>query len=578
MADSHNNHQSEPVAELEHSTIHQHQPDDDHHHGDEAHDTHDTHEQQEHQHSLAPTDPTHDTQHAPPDDAHQHQPDAPSTAPSSSTANPNDIPSFCVISYNVRKVLSRTGKGTSRPLKVIEAIRSSGADVVCLQETHQAWEQLLRTSLGTVYPHMSFHHHASSGGLACLSRWPILSETIIDTPGHVSGSAFPLWLGSIAVELDDRKTRIEVWFANVHLRPPLLSRAGYVSVKAYFATPAIRLAELRFLVAHLIRALSRRRSRVTDILEQLPNDEAAATAATAATLTQAARANGPEGVSTTDATPAGDFEFTAEDASAAKAAADAALAAAAAAAAASSTTSAASSLAASLSPSFFRRGTLATSGDTALSSTSTSASSSTGGSPTGTPPRADEATVPTITTTTAAPSSPQQSATVPSLTPADGVHDVPDVDVPIIVLGDFSEDETGMGLRWLSGSPDTGKPCDRCALPLANTLAGLDITSVTYEWAVALGVSLYGRFDHIYYSIHTLHCIGSWVVPECDVRWSDHFPLIAHFSLVDRGASSTAIVSNATTPQPEERATATATTTATEHDTMQQEHQPTSSS
>jgi hypothetical protein len=36
--------------------------------------------------------------------------------------------------------------------KVIEAIQKSGADVVLLQETHQGWEESVRSVLGEEYP------------------------------------------------------------------------------------------------------------------------------------------------------------------------------------------------------------------------------------------------------------------------------------------------------------------------------------------------------------------------------------------------------------------------------------------
>jgi hypothetical protein len=474
------------------------------------------------------------------------------TADSSATPNVDDIPSFCVVSYNVRKILSRNGKGSSRPIKIIEAIRQSGADVVCLQETHQAWELLLRMTLSQIYPHMSFHHHASAGGLACLSRFPILSEIIIDMPVHVKGAAYPLWLGSIAVTLgqppqpspqpppppsspprsstpptspnDEQQPEqppqsaaqaqtIEVWFANVHLRPPLLSRTGYVSVKAYFATPAIRVAELRFLIAHLIGALSRRRARVTDILDHLLDvQDAAGLVVPLDSHTDPAAAR------------AGDFEITND--------------------ATPPNTTATSSTTATLEigsstdslPSVDSDGqpplpptlacdNLSASNDTEPSVDSTDCNTATSTS---------QSNVNSNNTELAS-----SSGSLPlSISIDSSTTQQADVDVPIVICGDFSEDDTGTALRWLAGSPDTGKPCERNPLPLRNTLHGLDVTSVTYEWAVAWGFALYGRFDHIYYSIHTLHCIGSWVLPGCSVRSTDHFPLIAHFSLVDRSSST----------------------------------------
>src|SRR6476469_7755146 len=75
-------------------------------------------------------------------------------------------PHFSVLTYNVNF-------GGPRPELAIDAIARADADVVCLQETNPAWEQSVRAGLGSVYPHISFHHGPVAGGMAMLSKLPV---------------------------------------------------------------------------------------------------------------------------------------------------------------------------------------------------------------------------------------------------------------------------------------------------------------------------------------------------------------------------------------------------------------------
>jgi endonuclease/exonuclease/phosphatase (EEP) superfamily protein YafD len=73
---------------------------------------------------------------------------------------------FCVLTYNVNF-------GGPRPDLAVDAIKSSGADVVCLQETTPAWEEIIRTNLADTYAHISFQHGPAASGMAMLSKLPV---------------------------------------------------------------------------------------------------------------------------------------------------------------------------------------------------------------------------------------------------------------------------------------------------------------------------------------------------------------------------------------------------------------------
>jgi len=86
-----------------------------------------------------------------------------------------------------------------------------------------------------------------------------------------------------------------------------------------------------------------------------------------------------------------------------------------------------------------------------------------------------------------------------------------DPKVPLIVAGDFNENEKGGSLRELLGHGYT------------DALSGYDTRSRTWIWRTRFGLRLSNRYDHIIYNDH-LHCTGA-AVPR--VRASDHFPVYA---------------------------------------------------
>jgi endonuclease/exonuclease/phosphatase (EEP) superfamily protein YafD len=132
--------------------------------------------------------------------------------------------SLLVMTYNVNY-------GVAGDEESIRLIEESGADVVLLQETNQAWEAALRGALSDVYRHMAFLDPGRrAGGLGFLSRHPIqLAETRDSPIGW-----FPAWRAVVDGPIG------KVQLINLHLRPP--SRRGG-AVRGYFESQVDRLRE-----------------------------------------------------------------------------------------------------------------------------------------------------------------------------------------------------------------------------------------------------------------------------------------------------------------------------------------------
>jgi vancomycin resistance protein VanJ len=143
-------------------------------------------------------------------------------------------PHFTVMTFNVNY-------GGPRPDLAAAAIASSGADVVCLQESSPAWERYLRPRLQALYPHIHFRHEPAAGGSAVLSRWP-LREVAYVAPDEDNGGWFP----ALIVNVDTPAGPVQV--AYVHLRPPVSDTGSVAS--GYFTTPAVRRSEIEHIHAH----------------------------------------------------------------------------------------------------------------------------------------------------------------------------------------------------------------------------------------------------------------------------------------------------------------------------------------
>jgi len=86
-----------------------------------------------------------------------------------------------------------------------------------------------------------------------------------------------------------------------------------------------------------------------------------------------------------------------------------------------------------------------------------------------------------------------------------------DRDKPLIITGDFNENDDDKAIRWLieNGFNDT--------------LRTFDTYTKTWVWNTSAGISLKARLDHIIINKY-LNCTGSAVAP---VRASDHLPVFA---------------------------------------------------
>ncbi|NLF30576.1 MAG: endonuclease/exonuclease/phosphatase family protein [Planctomycetes bacterium] len=138
------------------------------------------------------------------------------------------LPSICVMTFNVNW-------GMPRAAASVEAIESSGADIVCLQEVQPQWEALIRARLGERYPRMLFHHAPHpAGGLAVLSRGPLTWRAVVTPP---SG-----WFPALLVQAETAIGSVDV--LNVHLRPSVADD-GRTTLGAIIQSPHIHRREIR---------------------------------------------------------------------------------------------------------------------------------------------------------------------------------------------------------------------------------------------------------------------------------------------------------------------------------------------
>ena len=153
-----------------------------------------------------------------------------------STREPQAAPQryFKVLTYNVNW-------GGPRPDLAIRAIRESGADIVCLQETTPDWEQVLRRELGTEYRSMRFRQSRGrmGGGLGFLSR--TTGHEVAYIPSDTG------WFDGWIVAFSTDAGMVQV--LNVHLRPPVSDR-GRFGASGYFGTDDDRVREMERFVAH----------------------------------------------------------------------------------------------------------------------------------------------------------------------------------------------------------------------------------------------------------------------------------------------------------------------------------------
>jgi len=86
-----------------------------------------------------------------------------------------------------------------------------------------------------------------------------------------------------------------------------------------------------------------------------------------------------------------------------------------------------------------------------------------------------------------------------------------DSNKPLIIAGDFNENEDNRAIQWLIGKG------------FRDTLSSFDNYTKTWIWDTSSGISIKARYDHIIISKH-LGCTGAAVA---SVRASDHLPVVA---------------------------------------------------
>lgn len=134
--------------------------------------------------------------------------------------------------------------------KVVEAVAYSGADIVCLQETHRRWKKKFEQNeiVMREYPVQHWYDpppSAGPGGIAILSKFPFVNQSLLNNTDIIEGSWFPLWSGITTI--NNKFLQIGI----VHLRPPLDALGYKWSISSPFTTNKIRLQESKFLLDSL---------------------------------------------------------------------------------------------------------------------------------------------------------------------------------------------------------------------------------------------------------------------------------------------------------------------------------------
>lgn len=123
---------------------------------------------------------------------------------------------------------------------VVDILDTINADVICLQETNKTWEDIITKGLQDKYPYLEFKYCCGAGGLAIMSKYPILNTIYIDNEAG--------WFPASLTNIKKGKEIIQV--LNVHLKPGLTSK-GRIGWNAYFKAEDIHKQELTHFMNHL---------------------------------------------------------------------------------------------------------------------------------------------------------------------------------------------------------------------------------------------------------------------------------------------------------------------------------------
>jgi endonuclease/exonuclease/phosphatase family metal-dependent hydrolase len=140
-------------------------------------------------------------------------------------------PHLRVVTYNVNWSFAV-------PQRVIDYLTEVDADVICLQETHEYWEAVLKQEFSKRYQHCVFKKWGGVGGIAIMSKYEIEQVRLIEPNDG--------WFPALLAEVETPIGRLQ--FLNVHLKPPF-SDEGLVSISALYRTPEVHLKEIQQFVA-----------------------------------------------------------------------------------------------------------------------------------------------------------------------------------------------------------------------------------------------------------------------------------------------------------------------------------------
>lgn len=143
-------------------------------------------------------------------------------------------PSLTVLTYNVNW-------GGGQPARTIKVIRKINADIICLQETHQAWQQYLQQELASMYPYMQFREtpNRAGGGLAFLTKTKGRQVAYIPS----DNTFFDGWI----MEYETAIGPVEI--LNVHLHPPV-NESGSFGISGYYQSKDKRCQEIQRFYSH----------------------------------------------------------------------------------------------------------------------------------------------------------------------------------------------------------------------------------------------------------------------------------------------------------------------------------------
>lgn len=129
------------------------------------------------------------------------------------------------MSYNIE--LGAAGAGST-----LDAIGEIDADIVCLQEVTPEAEQSLRASYGEQYPYQLYKSKGGAGGLAALSRFPLVDLGLRAAPQG--------WHPSWHLEAESPAGPIQL--LNIHLRS--LFSGDSNPIESYLATDTDHLEQI----------------------------------------------------------------------------------------------------------------------------------------------------------------------------------------------------------------------------------------------------------------------------------------------------------------------------------------------